>query len=123
MQKYCASPVKVEELLQNYKIIVAGPTNLAAIILSLRVGFQTLLVQKYSGEITEVLGAVKTEFQSYGPVIDKLERNLRTAQNTVESLARRKRVMVNKLREVEELPQSEAAKTFGLPKAEIENEL
>ena len=109
-------PGQVEELLQNYKVIVAGPTNLAAIILSLRVGFDTLKIQKRSGEITEVLGAVKAEFQNFDLVIEKLERQLRTATNTAESIARRKRAMVRKLREVEEMSQTEAAKIFGLPK-------
>ena len=108
-------PGQVEDLLQNYRIIVAGPTNLAAIILSLRIGFDTLTIQKRSGEITEVLSAVKTEFQNFDGVIGKLERQLRTATDTVESIARRKRVMVSKLREVEEMSQDDAAKTFGLP--------
>ena len=108
-------PGQVEELLQNHKIVVAGPTNLAAIVISLRVGFDTLTIQKRSGEITEVLRAVKTAFRDFDPVIEKLERNLRTATSTVESVAKGTRAMVSKLQEVEEMPQAAAAKMFGLP--------
>ena len=116
-------PGQVGELLQNHRIIVAGPTNLAAIVISIRVGFQTLAIQKHSGEIAEVLGAVKTEFDKFDNVLNNLERQLRTATNTVEKVGTRKRAMVRKLSEVEELPQEEAARKFGLPSSESSDEL
>lgn len=116
-------PGQVEELLQNHRIIVAGPTNLAAIVISLCAALETLSIQKNVSEITKVLRAVKTEFKSFDGVIEKLQDQLDSVTNTVEDLARRKRVMGRKLREFEELPQLEAAKTLGLPEAEIENEL
>ena len=112
-------PGQVQELLQNYRIIVAGPTNLAAFIMSLRVGFDTLAIQKHSGKITEVLGAVKTEFQSFEGVIKKLERHLYLATSTVESLGRRQRAMVRKLREVEARSPGETAKTLELPEDDL----
>ena len=116
-------PGQVRELLQNHRIVVAGPTNLAAIVISLRVGFQTLAIQKQSGEIAEVLGAVKTEFDKFDDVLNRLERQLRTATSTVEKVGTRKRAMVRKLSEVEELPREEAARKFGLPSSESSDEL
>ena len=116
-------PGQVGELLQNQRIIVAGPTNLAAIVISIRVGFQTLAIQKHSGEIAEVLGAVKTEFDKFDDVLNKLERQLRTATSTVEKVGTRKRAMVRKLSEVEKLPQEEAARKIGLPSSESSDAL
>ena len=116
-------PGQVEELLQNYRIVVAGPTNLAAIVISLRVGFQTLAIQRHSVEIAAVLGAVKTEFEKFDDVINTLERQLRTATNTVEKVGTRKRAMVRRLRDVEEQSQEDAARTLGLPSIEGNNEL
>ena len=116
-------PGQVEELLQNYRIVVAGPTNLAAIVISLRVGFQTLAIQRHSVEIAVVLGAVKTEFEKFDDVINTLERQLRTATNTVEKVGTRKRAMVRRLRDVEEQSQEDAARTLGLPSIEGNNEL
>ena len=116
-------PGQVEELLQNYRIVVAGPTNLAAIVISLRVGFQTLAIQRHSVEIAAVLGAVKTEFERFDAVINKLERQLHTATRTVENVGTRKRAMVRRLRDVEEQSQEDAARTFGLPSIKGNNEL
>ena len=116
-------PGQVEELLQNYRIVVAGPTNLAAIVISLRVGFQTLAIQRHSVEIAAVLGAVKTEFEKFDDVINRLERQLHTATRTVENVSTRKRAMVRRLRDVEEQSQEDAARTFGLPSIEGNNEL
>ena len=116
-------PGQVEELLQNHRIVVAGPTNLAAIVISLRVGFQTLAIQRHSVEIAAVLGAVKTEFENFDDVINRLERQLRTATSTVEKVGTRKRAMVRRLRDVEEQSQEDAARTFGLPSSEGNNEL
>ena len=116
-------PGQVEELLQNYRIVVAGPTNLAAIVISLRVGFQTLAIQRHSVEIAAVLGAVKTEFEKFDDVINRLERQLHTATRTVENVSTRKRAMVRRLRDVEEQSQEDAARTFGLPSIEGNNKL
>ena len=115
-------PGKVEELLQKYRIVVAGPTNLAAILISLRVGFRTLAIQEHSTEIKNVLAAVKTEFDKFAGIMDKLHRQLNTASNTVESTSARTRAMARHLRDFEELPQDEATKVFGLDSIEIDNE-
>lgn len=116
-------PGQVAELLQNYRIMVTGPTNLAALVMSLRVGFQTLAIQEHSTEIWKVLGDVKTEFDKFDDVINKLEKQLRTATRTVENVGTRKRAMVRKLRDVEEVPRGVTAQELGIPSSEESHEL
>ena len=116
-------PGLVEELLQTHRIVVAGPTTLTAILLGLRVGFRTLAIQKHSGKIQEMLAAIKTEFREYSRLLGLTQRHLRNASNALEKTEGRSQAVVGKLREVEELPLEEAAKTLGLPKTELGNEL
>ena len=76
----------LEELQRTYKIIVTGPTTLAAILNSLQMGFKTLAIQKRSGEVWKVLGAVKKEFEAFGGLLDKAHKNITSAGDTIESL-------------------------------------
>ena len=108
-------PGLITELLQSYRIVVAGPTTLAAILSSLRMGFRTLAIEKHSSEVWEVLGAVKSEFGKFGGVMAKLKRQLNTAAKTVDETGVRTRAMERKLRTVEELPAEEASVQLGLP--------
>jgi len=108
-------PGLITELLQRYRIVVAGPTTLAAILNSLRMGFRTLAIEKHSSEVWEVLGAVKSEFGKFGGVMDKLKRQLNTAAKTVDETGVRTRAMERRLRTVEELPSEEASVQLGLP--------
>jgi DNA recombination protein RmuC len=108
------SPGLVTEFLQRYRIVVAGPTTLAAILSSLRMGFQTLAIEKHSSEVWEVLAAVKTEFSKFGGVMDKLKRQLNTASKTIDETGVRTRAMKRKLQTVEELPLKEATVRLGL---------
>ena len=107
-------PGQVTELLQRYRIVVAGPTTLAAILSSLRMGFRTLAIEKRSSEVWEVLSAVKTEFGKFGGVMDKLKRQLNTASKTIDETSVRTRAMERNLRTVEELPLEEATARLGL---------
>ena len=107
------APGQVTELLQRYRIVVAGPTTLAAILSSLRMGFRTLAIEKRSSEVWEVLAAVKTEFGKFGGVMDKLKRQLNTASKTIDETGVRTRSMERKLRSVEELPIEEATVQLG----------
>ncbi|MGE5230473.1 MAG: DNA recombination protein RmuC, partial [Deltaproteobacteria bacterium] len=93
---------------------VAGPTTLAALLSSLRMGFRTLALEQRSSEVWRLLGAVKTEFAKFGDVLERLKRQLNTASNTIEQSERRTRAMERKLREVEELPPELASKIVGL---------
>jgi DNA recombination protein RmuC len=92
--------------------MLAGPTNLAALLTSFQMGFRSLALQKRSSEVWQLLGAIKTEFDRYGSVVGSLARQLTTASNSVESLGRRTRAMSRKLKEVERLPDNIAAETL-----------
>jgi DNA recombination protein RmuC len=108
-------PALVDDLLHRYRVVVAGPTTLAAILSSLRMGFQTLAVEQRAAEVWRVLGAVKTEFGKFGDVLDKVRRQLTTASRTIEETGVRTRAMERRLRSVEQLPEDEAARLLELP--------
>jgi len=108
-------PALVEDLQQQYRVVVAGPTTLAALLSSLRMGFQTLAIEQQAVEVWRVLGAVKTEFGKFGDVLDKVKRQLDTAGRTIDETGVRTRAMERRLREVEQLPDQEADLVLGLP--------
>ncbi len=107
-------PGLLAEIQRKHRVLVAGPTTLSAILSSLRVGFQTLAIEKRAHEVWTVLGAVKTEFKKFGDVLDKLYRQLTTASKTVEESAQRTRAMERSLRQVEQLPAERAAAVLAL---------
>ena len=111
-------PGLVEALQRDHKIMLAGPTTLLATLNSLQMGFRTLALEKRSAEVWEVLGAVKTEFASFGAVLAKTKKKLNEAANTIEDAEKRTRVMTRKLKSVEGL--SDADSQLLLPGAEIE---
>jgi DNA recombination protein RmuC len=106
-------PGQVEELQRKYRVVVAGPTTLTAILSSLRMGFQTLALEKRSHEVWMVLAAVKTEFGKFGEVLAKVKRQLSAATNTIDETERRTRVMGRKLRDVEQLPGADSSALLG----------
>ncbi len=108
-------PELVPILQQKHRIVIAGPTTLAAILSSLRMGFQTLAIEKRASEVWDVLRAVKTEFGKFGEVLGKVKRQLSTASRTIEEAETRTRVMEKKLRSVEQLPEGEAEPLLELP--------
>jgi DNA recombination protein RmuC len=107
-------PALVDELQHRYRIVVAGPSILAALLSSLRMGFQTLAIEQQAVEVWRVLGAVKTEFAKFGDVLDKVKRQLDTASRTIEQTGVRTRAMQRKLRSVEQLPEAEAEGVLDL---------
>lgn len=93
----------------NYKVVVTGPTTLAAILNSLQMGFRTLAIQKHSGEVWTILGAVKKEFEKVGGMLEKAQKNLQTASGQIEEvLGTRTRVIQRKLKDVDTLSDREA---------------
>lgn len=101
-------PGLCEELQNKYRVVVAGPTTMAALLNSLQMGFRTLSIQKRSGEVWQVLGGVKSEFLKFYGILEKVEKNLATASKTVE-LARKKTGTINsRLRKVEIYPAADA---------------
>jgi DNA recombination protein RmuC len=114
-------PGLLDELMRTYRVVVAGPTTLAAILSSLRMGFRTLAIEKRSSEVWQVLAAVKTEFGKFGEVLGTLERQLGTAQKTVGKAGVRTRAIERKLRDVEELPESGSAEVLKLDEGVVED--
>lgn len=108
-------PGFTQELQTRYRVSVAGPTTLAALLTSLRVGFQTLAIEQRADEVWRVLGAVKTEFGKFGGILDKVQRQLQSASRTIEETGTRTRAMERKLRSVEQLDSAETATILALP--------
>jgi DNA recombination protein RmuC len=96
-------PGLVSDLQARHRIMVQGPTTLAALLTSLQMGFRTLAIEKRSSEVWTVLGAAKAEFEKYGQVWDKLGKQLDTARRTVEEAGKRTRAVSRKLKDVEAL--------------------
>ncbi len=113
-------PGQVEKIQQDYRIVVAGPTTLSAILSSLRIGFRTLAIEKRSSEVWKVLAAVKTEFGKFGHVLSTVKRQLNTASNTIEQTGVRTRAMERKLQTVQELPSAESTEILELPDSKID---
>lgn len=108
-------PALVEDLQQRFRVVVAGPTTLVAILNSLRMGFQTLAIEQRASEVWRVLGAVKTEFGKFGGVLEKVKRQLETASRTIDETGRRTRAMERRLRSVEQLSDADASILFPSP--------
>jgi DNA recombination protein RmuC len=103
-------PGLAEYLQREYRIVLAGPSTIAALLNSLQMGFRTLAIQKRSSEVWELLGAVKSEFGKYAQMLGKVKKKLNEAQNTIDQAETRTRVIQRKLRDVEE--------SNGLPPAD-----
>jgi len=99
--------------LQHQRIVVAGPTNLSAILNSLSMGFRTLAIENRSSEVRKILSAVKTEFNAFGDVLTKVKTQLDRASGTIDKAGIRTRVMQRKLKDIEELPANESTKVLG----------
>ena len=107
-------PEVVALLQRDYKIIVTGPTTLAAMLNSLQMGFKTLAIQKRSSEVWQILGAVKTEFGKFGGVLEKAQKKLNEANKELDTLVgTRTKMMLSKLKKVEELPTAESVELLG----------
>ena len=113
-------PGLTEKLQHDFRVVVAGPTTLAATLSSLRMGFRTLAIEKRSSEVWEILSAVKTEFGKFGEVLIKVKKQLTTAANTIDDTEVRARKMASKLKSVEGLPTAQAEKLLGLDKPPVD---
>ncbi len=106
-----------DTLQTKFRVVVAGPTTLWSLLSSLQMGFRTLAIEKRSSEVWKLLAAVKTEWAKYGEVLDKVQKKLQEAANTVEDANKRTRVIGKKLKTVEELPASESLSILNLDTA------
>ncbi len=103
-------PGLAEALQREHRIVVAGPTTLAALLNSLQMGFRTLAIQQRSSEVWTVLAAVKTEFGKFGEVLSKVKKKLDEASTQIDQTGVRSRAIERRLRSVETLPAEEAAR-------------
>jgi DNA recombination protein RmuC len=102
-----------EGLRREYRVTVVGPTNLVAFLNSLQMGFRTLAIEKRSGEVWEILGAVKTEFGHFSTILEKTKKKLQEATNTIDKAGVRTRAIERQLRKVQELPKDQASALIG----------
>lgn len=94
----------IETLQNDYRVTVAGPTVLSALLNSLQMGFRTLAIQKRSAEVWSVLGQVKSEFTKFAEALDTMEKRVDSVKNAIAGVRTRTNVMGKRLRDVEELP-------------------
>lgn len=94
----------VETLQNEHRVVVAGPTTLAAMLNSLRLGFRTLAIEKRSSEVWGILASVKTEFQKFGDIVDATKKSIDAAAKKFDEVGVRTRAVQRKLRDVQELP-------------------
>jgi len=101
-------PGLADALQRDYRVTLAGPTTLSAMLNSLQLGFRTLAIEKRSTEVWRVLGAVKTEFGRFGEILAKTRERLDAVGKTLEDAGRKSTTIARKLRDVEALPEAEA---------------
>ena len=102
-------PGLFDALQRDFKVMIAGPTTLAAMLNSLQMGFRTLAIEKRSAEVWNLLGAVRTDFSKFGQVLEKTSKKLQEAGNHIDAAAVRTRSIEKKLKSVQEMPGAEAA--------------
>jgi DNA recombination protein RmuC len=112
-------PGLVSWLQRECRVMVAGPTTLISLLTSLRMGFRSLAIQQRSSEVWKVLSAVKTEFEKFGGVLDKVQKKLEEAQKVVEDAGVRRRAMDRKLLGVEAMPEGETTALLELAPASL----
>jgi len=88
----------------KFRVVVAGPTTISAILNSLQMGFRTLAIEKRSSEVWKLLGVVKTEFGKYGEILERTQKKILEAGNIIEEAASKTRNIERKLKNVQELP-------------------
>jgi DNA recombination protein RmuC len=103
-----ARPGLADTLQREYRVTLAGPTNLVAMLNSLQLGFRTLAIEKRSTEVWRVLGAVKTEFGRFGEILSRTKDRLDQVGRTLDEAGRKSTTIARKLRDVEALPEAEA---------------
>lgn len=102
-------PGLMERLQREHHVTLAGPTTLLTLLNALHMGFRTLALEQRSSEVWRVLGAVKTEFEKFGGVLDRVRSQTQTVLNTLDQAHTRTRVMNKALRSVQALPENEGA--------------
>lgn len=105
-------PGLCDTLQREYRVVVTGPTTLAALLNSLQMGFRTLAIEKRSSEVWELLGVVKTQFGQFGDALAKTKKKLQEASNSIDRAEVRTRAIERKLRDVQELPKKDTVESI-----------
>ena len=108
-----ARPGLADALQRDFRVSLAGPTTLAAMLNSLQLGFRTLAIEKRSTEVWRVLGAVKTEFDKFGDILAKTQKKLREASDSIDKARGKSTTIARKLRDVEALPLADSEQLLG----------
>jgi DNA recombination protein RmuC len=103
-----------EGVQRDQRVVIAGPTTLWSILNSLQMGFRTLAIQQRSSEVWNLLAAVKTEWTKYGDILDKVQKHISQASETIDKVRVRSRAVGRRLKDVQELPVGEAAALLPL---------
>ena len=109
-------PGLMDTLQRDYRVTLAGPTTLLAMLNSLQMGFRTLALEQRSSEVWQVLGAVKTEFGKFGDVLTRIRAQTQTVLTTLDQAQTRTNVMNRALKKVEALPEAESQTLLPLDK-------
>lgn len=102
-----------EEIRQKYNITIASPSTLPVMLSGLLMGFRTVAIEKRSAEVWQTLGAVKTQFGKFSELLDGVQKKLQESANKIESAKTTSRQIERKLKDVEELPESDSVKLIG----------
>lgn len=105
----------IDELQSTYRIIIAGPTTMSALLNSLQVGFRTLAIERRSSEVWNILGAVKTEFENFEGVLRKAQKKIGEANEEIENLVGTRTRQINrKLKNVTEIKYDKSSELLEL---------
>ncbi|MBC3880507.1 DNA recombination protein RmuC [Undibacterium sp. LX40W] len=115
-------PGLADELQRNFRVSISGPSTLSALLNSLQMGFRTLVLEKRSSEVWQVLGAVKTEFGKFGDVLAATKNALQKAADNIDKAETRSRQMTRKLKLVEALPSEQAQSLLGMDDVNIDED-
>ena len=97
-------PGLADSVQREARVVIAGPTTLAALLSSLQIGFRTLAIEERSGQVWELLGAVRTQFGQFGDLLGKVQKKLNQASASIDDAARKSRGIERRLRQVEQTP-------------------
>jgi DNA recombination protein RmuC len=117
-------PALVDALQRTYRVSVAGPHTIAALLNSLQMGFRTLTIQKRTSEVWQVLGTVKTEFGRFGDLLDRTKKKLQEATNNIDDASVRSRSIERQLGKVQQLAdktETSPPEVISLPLGETES--
>jgi DNA recombination protein RmuC len=111
----------MDRIQRDYRVTLAGPTTLLAMLNSLHMGFRTLALEQQASEVWKVLGAVKTEFERYGEWVARIKEQVQKAADTVDKADTRTKMMRRVLKNVESLPETQAQSLLPLPEDEVDD--